>query len=329
MISILVNSAERAEEASTKIGKKIYSHLKSKNLDVVLNRKADLYNVHSSGFLEILKIRPVILSYYITPKSSYYGYLRSFIEYIIYFRDKKYDCRNLLQRFKHFFLNSLSYLIPMIAKRQIFKKAKLIVQLNSVKKQFKIPCKVIKIGIDITKFRKTKKKKGINIAYIGHNGPSRGLKEAIDSFAGIKNNIDVYLSDYSRNTAKYAKKINNNIKVHGRAGNIVDIYNQVDILVLPFRYENAGIVTPLVLLEAMACECAIITTDLPNIREICGDSVIYVSPYSVRQIQKAICYLIDSPGIRQKLGKMARKKVISDHNEKNMLNEYYNLLKNA
>ena len=72
----------------------------------------------------------------------------------------------------------------------------------------------------------------------------------------------------------------------------------------------------------MACEKAIITTNLPNIREIVDDSAIIVDPYSPKQIAKAVILLSKDIKLRKKLGKKARKRIVQKYNLKIMLNEY-------
>ncbi len=334
IFSIEINLKDRVEEASIKITKKIFEFLKKNKISVKLNlKKYDILNIHSSGYLNLLGAKnPLIYSYYAMPSARYYAFFKSMIEYLVFFRDKKEDHRSFPRRLLYFFVGSLSYFIPLKIKQKIFGKANtLILALDCAKKQLSIDAKVIKIGIDTNYFRKTKNKKNkkLNIAYVGHNSPIKGLKDAIDTFSQIKHNVDmnIYLSDYSKKVKEYAYRKDKRIKVHGRSKDILKTYNNIDILVLPFRSENAGIVVPLVLVEAMACEKAIITTRLKNTKEICKDSVMYVPPMSVNNIKKAINYLIDKPNIRSDLGIKARNRILKDHNEKDMLESYLRLYK--
>jgi len=336
IISYLFSKRERKEEALTKIAKRLMLEARKKGFKTEMNsEKADLFHVLSSGFKDILKFRnkkPLLFSYFIYPKTSYLSFLKSQLELFL-FRDKKQDHRNIIGRIKFFLISSFSYFIPFFIKRKTIERADLvIVPLNCIKKLFgKKKCKVIKIGINTKKFRKKKikKDKNIEVAYVGHNASIKGIKDVIKAFGLLKNEknikFSIYLSDFSEKTKRYAEKLNPKIRVYGHTKDIVSIYNKIDILVLPFRSENAGIASPLVLLEGMACEKAIITTNLINLREVCGSSVLYVKPFSPKEIAEKIIFLKKNKKIREELGKKARKRILRFHNEKEMIKSYLNL----
>ena len=55
---------------------------------------------------------------------------------------------------------------------------------------------------------------------------------------------------------------------------LVEFYNGAEVFVFPSIYEGFGIPV----LEARSCGCCVITTDIPELREACGDGCIYVKP---------------------------------------------------
>lgn len=58
-------------------------------------------------------------------------------------------------------------------------------------------------------------------------------------------------------------------------------------------------------IEAMKCGCPTITSAVTSIPEVAGDGVLYVDPYSVKQIAEAILALEGSESLRKQLGRKA------------------------
>ncbi|MFN6991322.1 MAG: glycosyltransferase [Fervidobacterium sp.] len=73
--------------------------------------------------------------------------------------------------------------------------------------------------------------------------------------------------------------------------------------------------SPLKLYESLACGIPVIVTDFPEISDIvrngeCGIVVKYNSP---EEIAKAVRFLFENPGIRDLMGKKARKIAAEEH----------------
>ena len=62
------------------------------------------------------------------------------------------------------------------------------------------------------------------------------------------------------------------------------LYTLADIFMFPSLYEGFG----LPILEAMACGCPVITSNISSMPEVAGDAALLVNPYSVNDIAKAI-----------------------------------------
>ena len=80
---------------------------------------------------------------------------------------------------------------------------------------------------------------------------------------------------------------------------LINLYRASDLLLFPTRYEGFG----LPLLEAMAAECPLVTTDIPVVREIVRDGengllAPYNNPHALAQ---AALRLLDHPDLRAKL----------------------------
>ena len=67
------------------------------------------------------------------------------------------------------------------------------------------------------------------------------------------------------------------------------------------------------LLEAMACGCAVIATDVGETRRLVDDDVGFLVDKDAKSIAAKIKYLLENPCIAEKMGRKARQRVIQDH----------------
>lgn len=78
---------------------------------------------------------------------------------------------------------------------------------------------------------------------------------------------------------------------------LAKLYKQASIFVYPSLYEGFGIPP----LEAMANGCPVIASDIPSLKEVCKDAALYVDPYSVDDIGRAILNLMENAHLRANL----------------------------
>ncbi len=79
---------------------------------------------------------------------------------------------------------------------------------------------------------------------------------------------------------------------------LVRLYNKATCFIFPSVYEGFGLPP----LEAMACGCPVLASDIPVIREVCNDAAQYFNPYNVNDIIRAITqYLDESDVIKEKM----------------------------
>jgi glycosyltransferase involved in cell wall biosynthesis len=81
-------------------------------------------------------------------------------------------------------------------------------------------------------------------------------------------------------------------------------YRAADVVCLPTHNETVGMVN----LEAMACGTAVLTTDLPGIRQYAtdGESSLLVPPGDIDRLAECLETLVSSPTLRQRLGQRGR-----------------------
>ena len=75
-----------------------------------------------------------------------------------------------------------------------------------------------------------------------------------------------------------------NIKFLGRVSDdeLIRLYQTASCFIFPSIYEGFGLPP----LEAMACGCPVLVSDIPVEREVCGDAALYFNPYDVQSIRK-------------------------------------------
>ena len=79
---------------------------------------------------------------------------------------------------------------------------------------------------------------------------------------------------------------------------LVRLYNQAACFVFPSLYEGFGLPP----LEAMACGCPVLVSDIPVLREVCGTAAQYFNPLDSNDILRTITqYLNDADVIKEKM----------------------------
>ncbi len=116
------------------------------------------------------------------------------------------------------------------------------------------------------------------------------------------------------------KKLNIEERVEFITGtvDIEDYVNLADVVVLPYLHLEGTEGQPSCLLEAMACKTAVITTKLPEIEELAGDSVFLVEPNKARDLAETILLALSdpSPAMIEKAYRRAQGFSISNSGQK-------------
>jgi len=334
-ITYLGNFNDKNFEGLITILRSLKKHFKKYDLSINnINEDTQIVHIHSSGFYESIKYKKIkykkIYSLHSNINNNPFNLIKDYLDDFSKIDSRKKRIYSKKDKFIKIFMRLLSNFTPIFIKKHFLKKMDLVVLPNKfISNKLKIKnSRIIHQGINIKKFKKIKNKNNkINVRYFGHSASAKGLIETIESFRYLENryNTEIFLTSLNSKLKKYIEKNSSKTKVHGLTKNIVKEYNISDIIILPYRHTGGAIATPLVLIEAMACECAIITADLPHLREICGNSVLYVKPYSVKDIIKKINYLADNTHLRKTLGKRARKRVVKYYNQETMFKEYERL----
>lgn len=75
------------------------------------------------------------------------------------------------------------------------------------------------------------------------------------------------------------------------------IYNLASILVFPSFYEGFGLPP----LEAMACGCPVVVSNVASLPEVCGDAAYYINPYGIESIAEGMYKVLTDSKLREDL----------------------------
>ena len=193
---------------------------------------------------------------------------------------------------------------------------------------------VIPNGIDIETFRPSLKNKPFEyniVTTASADIPLKGLRNLILALPRV---IQEFPSTSLTVIGKSPKKskLNKLIddldledRISFRSGideeEIVDIYHNSDIAVIPSLYEGFGFGAG----EAMACGVPLISTDSGGLKQVIGDSALKIKPGSVVEIEEGISKLFYDEAIRKDLIKKGRKRMEEYFDWKIAAKSYVNL----
>jgi len=78
---------------------------------------------------------------------------------------------------------------------------------------------------------------------------------------------------------------------------LIELYNEAKLFVLVSKFEGFGIPP----LEAMACRCPVVVSNVTSLPEVCGDAAYYVDPYSIEDIANGIYKVLVDENLRENL----------------------------
>ena len=143
---------------------------------------------------------------------------------------------------------------------------------------------------------------------LGGGYPNKNHTSAISAFTkafGPEDNFHMLVIQRSRTFPPEIRRIlrhatvRSQVKVRGsvRTEELIALYNRAEALVFPSLYEGFG----LPVLEAMACGCPILCSNVTSLPEVAGDAAIFFSPKDEDAIARAMRAVVTQTGLRQSL----------------------------
>jgi len=210
----------------------------------------------------------------------------------------------------------------------------------------------VPVGVEDTLFKKvdaasmgllpTKLDSSICLAYVGRLVPQKGVSLVLQAlYYLLKENMNVELFIVGSGPDKDTLKLQaNQLRLSDRVTFIDSLqshylpllYSNIDILVLPSLTTNKWKEQfGRVLIEAMACEVAVVGSSSGEIPHIIGDAGIIFPEGELTALVEVLKELVLNPDLREKLGKAGRERVLEKFTWKcvsNQLCEIYKEVKN-
>lgn len=179
---------------------------------------------------------------------------------------------------------------------------------------------VIYEGVDQA-VKKENAKKIISEPYFLHVGnvyPHKNMDRFLSAFKKIPEHSNVKLvlvgkeDFFMRRLKEYARKreIESSVLFAGEMSDadLSSMYHHAVAVVIPSLMEGFGLPA----LEAMANDCVVLASDIPSLREVCGDAAIYFNPNDTGRIAASMQNILgdqmESIEERRKKGKVQAKK---------------------
>jgi glycosyltransferase involved in cell wall biosynthesis len=182
---------------------------------------------------------------------------------------------------------------------------------NELVKRYKIKERKISVVYDCVNeiFKPSKIEKTdkyiLALSSVAYHKNFIGLLEAFQLLKN--NNIKLYIVGGSNKKIFGEKSLdilrdiekNPNVRYLGRVNDekLVELYSNAQCFVYPSFYEGFGLPP----LEAQACGCPIIISDIPVFKEIYGESAIYCNPHNAEDIANKIETVLEDKSLRENL----------------------------
>jgi len=161
---------------------------------------------------------------------------------------------------------------------------------------------------DETVLKQTKEKYGIKnkyILYIGNFSPHKNLKGLIEAYnllpEGIKKEYHLLLGggepkelELAYKHSDISKLLSITILGHTSDEDLPALYSGAELFIFPSLYEGFGLPP----LEAMACGCAVASSNTSSMPEVLGDASLFFNPCDVHEISGAIEQMLEDENLR-------------------------------
>lgn len=279
--------------------KKLTSFCEFSNV-CLLDCNSNIYTIKEQ--LELIKLIPRNTSLYWAPHYNipifYRGKLLVTVHDVFHLAMKQY----VQGAARRFYANIMFKFVKNKAKKILtvsgFSRSELIKYLNCNQKDIIVTHN----GVDRTWFNLNDSKSLFNkpyLLYVGNVKPHKNLRNLIMGFELIKDKIPHNLIIVGKkegfltadgSIVELAKRNKDRIIFTGfiEENSLKNLVHNADVFVFPSLYEGFGLPP----LEAMACGTPVAVSDIPSLREVCGEWVSYFDPNDIKSISTNIYNLI-------------------------------------
>jgi glycosyltransferase involved in cell wall biosynthesis len=162
--------------------------------------------------------------------------------------------------------------------------------------------RVVHLGVDHERFRPGDEPRGSFLLYPANRWPHKNHERLYEAFALLRRGrpeLRLVVTGTGHDTSALPA----GVEAPGRVSldELAGLYRTAAALVFPSLYEGFG-QPPL---EAMASGCPAVVSDIPPLREVCGDAAAYFDPTVPDEIATSVARVLDRPqpyvaaGLRQ------------------------------
>ena len=217
----------------------------------------------------------------------------------------------------------------LMVRRNIEKAEKVTVTTDMLKIAYSIPdgkCEVISNGVDTNLFRNygnAKEELGLDGFIIGYVGVLREWVDLEPVFGALKD-LDAEIKmvvvgkegGFNENV-RLAKKcgVSDRVTFTGMVpySQVPKYISAIDVCLIPFKKSQISeSALPLKLFEYMACGKPVISTELPGIKNVVGEKVMYAT--NEKEYKERIAELYKNEELRHEMGKSGREFVAENYN---------------
>jgi glycosyltransferase involved in cell wall biosynthesis len=151
------------------------------------------------------------------------------------------------------------------------------------------------------------------VLYVGSLSKRKNFPSVLETacrLAGNRGYDFVFVGDIAGGISRSRLEIPDDVQSHITFAGQIDstaallqFYRRAKCFLFPSNYEAS----PLPPIEAMACGCPVVVSDIPSLRERCGDAAVYCNPADVDSIVAAVEQVMDDAALRSSLQELGRR----------------------
>jgi len=157
----------------------------------------------------------------------------------------------------------------------------------------------------------------LNILYVGSESPRKNLRRLIKALSIVRNHKKIKFIKVGKPLEPFHGELRSLIRkfdleeiVHFQEviehDKLPMLYNSADVFAFPSLYEGFGLPP----LEALACGCPVVTSELTSIPEVVGDAAIKVNACSYKDIAEGIMMVLENANLREELIEKGKKQAL-------------------
>jgi len=246
-------------------------------------------------------------------------------------RSQKFKTLAKVPKYKLLF-NPLTYLLMSSLERNSLNNARKIIVIRTQQKKYLVEklkidankIKVIPNGINVDFFKPKNVPKKNQVIFVGRGTIPKGIDTLLKAADMIDAQILIVTQKIDQQFLALAKsKSNVSIKLHATPEDMVELYSESRVFILPSLNEEQ----PLSTLEAMSCGLPVVVTKEAASDIVKNDVHGYIVPESNPKIlSEKVNYLLRNQKLRNTMSKNNRDHVIQNYNAEKIMREIHSLL---